>query len=157
MNRFFFFGLLIPAAALAACGGKVLVDGLPPSGAGGAGAGGAAATGSSSHQTTSAIVGGAASTGSGPTSTASGASCDPNYGCAQAITPPNGDPKLLCPGSMSAILYQALLKCICGGPCAAACAASTCLGQDATPNCIMCVQNPATGCGNEYKACANDI
>jgi len=150
---------MIPAAVLASCGGKVIVDGLPPNGAGGAGGAGGATTtsGSMSSNVNTTTVGTTGSTGPGQTSTGSGSVCDPNYSCAQAITPPNGDPKLLCPGSQSYNLYQVLLKCTCGGPCAAACSANTCLGQMATPGCIKCVQNPGGGCGNEFKACANDL
>jgi hypothetical protein len=160
VNRIFFFSLMISAAVLASCGGKVIVDGLPPSGAGGAGTGGAGSAtttnSSASSNANTTAVGNTGSTGPGQTSTGSGPSCDPTYSCAEAITP-SGDPKLLCPGTPSNDLYQALLKCTCGGPCAAACAASACLGQVPTPSCIKCVQDPGVGCGNEFKICANDV
>jgi hypothetical protein len=98
-----------------------------------------------------------ASTGVGQTSTASGSSCDPNYKCAEAIIQPTGNPQLLCPGSLSYNLYQELLKCTCGGPCAAACAASACLGQMPTNPCLKCTQDTMKGCGKEFQTCANDI
>jgi len=146
VNRTFLFSLTSAAVITASCGGKVLVDGLGPNGpegtGGAGGAGGAMTTGShgdSSVISTSNVVGSAGSTGPGQASSGTGPPCDPKYHCAEAITPP-GNPQFLCPGSMSSNLYQTLLKCTCGGPCAASCASSVCIGMMASGSCIMCEQ-----------------
>lgn len=156
MNRTFLLCLMSAAAVMASCGGKVLVDGLGPNGPEGVGGAGGAATTTSASHSTSNVVGTTGSTGPAQTSSSSGPPCDVNYPCAEAITPPIGNPQLLCPGSPAYNFYQALLKCTCGGKCAASCSANTCIGQPATPNCNMCVQDIGKGCGNEFNNCANN-
>jgi hypothetical protein len=83
--------------------------------------------------------------------------CDANYKCAEAITPPNGDPTKLCDGTVSAMLYDALSKCTCMGACAQDCGASACVQKPADAVCDTCIHDTAAGCGKEFNECSNDL
>src|SRR3954470_5634023 len=106
--------MALAAVAVVSCGGKVIVDGLAPNGTGGAGGAGqtssTSSTTSSTHGSTGVAV---ASSSTGQMTTGTGGSCDPKYTCAEAITPPIGNPQMLCSGSVADIAFQALLKCTC--------------------------------------------
>lgn len=151
MNRF--SGFLGAAGALAicftACGGKVVVD---ASGSGGAG-------GTDNTISTADGTPDPTSTG-GPSSsvtTASGASCDPAYTCAEAITPPGADPGKLCEGSSSAALHDALIQCACVERCPNECGDTACVGIDGSAVCKVCIQDPAFGCMPQVEDCASDV
>src|SRR5262249_4746254 len=121
--------------------------------------GGADTTGTtsvSSSHTNSSVVASTSAAGPMQASSSSGAPCNPGLHCGQVLAP-NGNPQLLCPGSLSYNLYQALLKCTCGGKCAASCSANMCISQPATMNCITCEKDPGKGCGMELQACNNDL
>ena len=82
--------------------------------------------------------------------------CDPDYKCATSISM-GGDPKLLCDGSMSAMLYDAYYMCACMGKCQAQCMATYCGGMGIDPPCDLCLQDTQMGCGTEAQACQNDF
>ena len=83
--------------------------------------------------------------------------CDPAYTCAEAITPPTADPSKLCDNTIHAKLYDALTQCACVDACQIQCSGSACIGQQTSPSCATCIQDPMSGCGNQFSACANDI
>jgi len=86
-----------------------------------------------------------------------GGMCDMAYKCAEAITPPDGDPTKLCDMTTSAMLYDDLAKCTCMGKCQQACMASACMAMPADAACGQCLQDTQAGCGNELQACQNDL
>jgi hypothetical protein len=155
----FLFALGLVAVAVAACGGKVVVESSGGSAAGGAG-------GTSSTLTTAdgapdpqsvATVGVGSVTAATSVTTGTGTSaCDPAYTCAEAISPPDGDPSKLCEGQ-HAMLYDLLSQCVCVDACAIECSANACAGLQASGPCTACLQDTANGCGNQFSACANDI
>lgn len=109
--------------------------------------------------TTTASVGGAGG-GGGATSTATGTggapTCDNMYTCAEAITPPNGDPGKLCLDNASGKAFTALSDCTCTGACKADCSDNVCMaGGSASDKCTACLQS-ATGCKTEFDSCANN-
>jgi hypothetical protein len=157
----FLFALGLVAVTAAACGGKVVVESSGGTGAGGAG--GTPSTFTTADgapgQTSIATVGVGPSTAAATsvtTGTGTGA-CDPAYTCAEAITPPAADPSKLCDNTVHAKLYDALTQCVCVDSCQIECSGSACIGQPTSPSCATCVQDPMTGCGNQFNACANDI
>jgi hypothetical protein len=90
----------------------------------------------------------------------SGATCDPEYSCALAITPPDGDPTLICDDDTeSADAYDAYAECVCSGACAIDCGdTDRCKvgGGSSAGACTDCIQDTNAGCGKEQQACNND-
>jgi hypothetical protein len=162
MKKSFVLVIALAIVPVTACGGKVVVDASNSPGAGGAGGAPIVMVSTSDgppNPTTNGIVSVAVgSTSNAVTVGAGGApGCGPTYKCAEAITPPDGDPSKLCPGSDSEALYEELLKCICSGSCAMQCGANLCIGDDASASCNQCVFDTAIGCGIEFNDCANDL
>lgn len=164
MKKPFLFALGLAAVTAAACGGKVVVESSGGTGAGGAG--GTASTLTTADgapgQTSIATVGvstvGVSTVAATSVTTGSGmGGCDPTYTCAEAITPPSGDPGLLCDNTVHTKLYDTLVQCTCADVCQVECSGSVCIGQPASPSCAKCIQDPMSGCGNQFNACANDI
>ena len=88
-----------------------------------------------------------------------------NYTCAEAITPPDGDPNKLCPGTAAGAAYDKLARCTCGdamanppvtGPCQGVCGDNSCKGDLASDMCVKCIQDTQAGCGKETTECANN-
>lgn len=162
MKKLFLFALGL--AAVAACGGKVVVEADTATGTGGAG--GTATTittadgapnpttnvsASASVSVSVAVVSSSAvTTGSGM------GGCDPGYTCAEAITPP-GDPANLCDGTVAAKLYDGLVQCICVDACQIECAGNICSGDDLSPSCKTCITDPMLGCGQAFNECINSL
>lgn len=151
MKKPILFALGLVAITIAACGGKVVVESSGASGTGGAGGTPSSFTtadGAPDPSTNVAV--GATSVGTGT------GACDPTYTCAEAITPPEGDPAHLCEGP-SAMLYDAFAQCVCVDSCAVECGANTCAGLATTATCQACLADAVNGCGNQFSACANDL
>ncbi len=155
-----YLGLLGAAGAFvvlfAACGGKVVVESSGASGTGGAGGTGSTFTTADGAPNPTNVTVGVSTVAATSVTTGTGASCEPTYTCAEAITPPEGDPGKLCEG-VSAQLYDALAQCVCVDACAIECGANTCAGQATSASCNACLTDPVNGCGNEFNACANDL
>lgn len=126
------------------------------------GTGGSGGTDGSTTSATSSPSSTTATTSSDATSsTSTGGAC---HSCAAVTSDPSLDPASLCvdngpPSSLE--LYDGVAACLCGegGPCAAACADSACVGGDpmTDADCVSCVLTPGElGCGDQYVACAND-
>ena len=158
-------GVVAAGVTIAACGGKVDLDGLTTGGT--TGTGGSTSTSSSSSSSTSNSTSSSgngsssgSSTSSGVVGSSSGSSgttgCDPTFHCAQAIQAGIPAQKPLCTGSSSDNLYNAFVACMCagGGACTTACASSICIGLDSTDTCKMC---EGTGCSQQFTACENDM
>lgn len=128
-------------------------------GTGTTGSGGGSGGGTTTATTTTTTGGVGGSGGSGSTTTGGAGGCDANYTCAEAITPPDGDPGKLCNGPHGDV-YDALVKCTCDatGPCSSKCGDNSCKGMPASADCTACLQAAAPdGCKTENDACANDI
>jgi hypothetical protein len=155
----FLFALGLVAVTAAACGGKVVVESSGGTGAGGAG--GTASTFTTGDgapgQTSVATVGVSTVAATSVTSGSGMGGCNPSYTCAEAITPPAGDPALLCDNTVHAKIYDALVQCTCVDVCQVECSGSVCIGQQPSQSCSKCLQDPMTGCGSQFAACANDI
>ena len=54
-------------------------------------------------------------------------------------------------------LINTLFACACKGACSTSCQNDLCVSESAGPECIACLQEPSQGCGDEFKACLNDI
>lgn len=161
MKKPLFIAIGLVAVTAAACGGKVVVESSGATGTGGAGGTPSMLTtgDGAPGQTSIATVGVGPSTVAA-TSVTSGSGmggCNPAYTCAEAITPPAGDPVLLCDNTVHAKLYDALVQCTCVDSCKIECSGSACVGQQASASCVTCLQDPMTGCGNQFAACANDV
>lgn len=137
--------------ALAACGGRVVVDGVS-SGAGGQGG----QPGTTSVFSATASV----TTGSFPTTTVSSSSkASSGGGCATCFDVLSGvaTPGELC-GVEAVGLFKNLNDCACGKICAKACANNFCISFNVTtasPECGNCLKDTSTGCGFELLNCAN--
>jgi hypothetical protein len=141
--------------ALAACGGKVIVDGLP-SGAGGQG-GAENTTSSRATATTGSFV--TTTTGSFTTAASSSSSKSSGGGscvtCAEVLTN-IGEVGDLCPISVG--LFGELLGCTCDTLCKNACLDSFCMSVlSPSAACTACLQDTSKGCGFELKNCVNDL
>ena len=148
--------------AVAACGGKVVVESSGGSGTGGSGGTSTTLTtadGAPDPVTTVGVVTvGSSVVAASSVTTGTGTSgCDPSYTCAEAISPPDGDPTKLCDGTVHAKMYDALVQCVCVDTCQVQCAGSVCSGGSPSATCAACLQDTANGCGNQLAECANDI
>jgi hypothetical protein len=153
----FLFALGLVAVTVAACGGKVVVESSGATGAGGAGGTSPTlTTGDGAPDPQSVATVGVTVAATSVTTGTGTSGCDPAYTCAEAISPPDGDPSKLCEGQ-HAMLYDALTQCVCVDACAIQCSANACAGQAASAPCTTCLQDTANGCGNQFNACANDI
>lgn len=162
MKKPFLFALGLVAVTVAACGGKVVVESSGASGTGGAGGTSTTLTtadGAPNPVTTvAAVTVGVSSVAATSVTTGTGTSgCDPSYTCAEAITPPAGDPGKLCDGTPGAKQYDALVQCLCADTCQVECAGSVCIGESSSSSCSACLQDPVKGCKNQFDACANGV
>jgi hypothetical protein len=139
--------LLVLLASMTALGLVACTEETETSGSGGFGGSGGGGVGG----------GGVGGGGVGGGGVGGGTSCDPEYKCAVAITPPDGDPALFCTDSASLVLYDAREECICTTKCSAQCGASYCTGAAPDDACTTCIQDTAAGCGTENTDCANDL
>ena len=145
--------------AIAACGGKVVVEADPITGTGGAGGSSTFSTADGAPNTTSdgmSIVASSAGPSTVAATVGSGMSCDPAYSCAEAITPPEGDAGKLCDGTLAAKLYDVLFQCICGDTCAIECGNNICAGDEASTPCKSCIADTTMGCGSQFTDCVNN-
>jgi hypothetical protein len=143
-----FVAWAVPAAfVLAACGGKVVLDGASGTGVGGAGVGGAGVGGAG-------VGGGFSGGGAGfaggsvGTSGTGGGTTDCVPTCAEALA--NGG--MPCGGN-AASNYQSLLVCAgCSdtGNCEGVCGASLCESLGSSSGCTGCLQ---AGCATELFDC----
>jgi hypothetical protein len=149
------FLIALGLTAIAACGGKVVVE------AGTGGAGGTTSTASTADGAPEPGTDVATSVVSvGPSTsvtTGTGMSCDPAYTCAEAITSPEVNPDKLCDNTLAAKLYFVLVQCTCVDACAIECGNNFCAGSDETTPCKTCIVDPQKGCGNQFNACANNL
>ena len=161
MKKPFLFALGLVAVAVAACGGKVVVESSGASGTGGSGGTSTTLTTGDGAPDTSAVgvtsVAVAVAVAASVTTGTGTSACDPTYTCAEAITPPAGDPTKLCDNTLGAKLYDALVQCTCVDTCQIECAGSVCVSSTASATCAACLQDPVNGCGDQFNACANDI
>jgi len=155
----FLFALGLVAVTAAACGGRVVVESSGATGTGGAGGTPSSFTTADGApgQTSIATVGVSTVAATSVTTGTGMGGCDPAYTCAEAISPPSGDPGLLCDNTVHAKLYDALTQCVCADVCQVECSGSVCIGQQPGPSCSKCVQDSMSGCGNQFAACSNDI
>lgn len=130
-------------------------------GAGGAGGTGSSTTSATSSPSSTSTATSGTTSSDATSSSSTGGAC---HSCAAVTSDPSLDPASLCadngpPSSLE--LYDGVAACLCGegGPCAAACADSACVGGDpmTDADCVSCVLTPGElGCGDQYTACAND-
>jgi hypothetical protein len=152
------FLIALGLTAIAACGGKVVVDAGTSSGAGGAGGTASTVSTADGQDPTTDVATSVVSVGpSSSVTTGTGMSCDPNYTCAEALTGSDGDPSKLCDGTLAAKLYDVLVQCICADVCAIECGNNACAGDEASTPCKTCIGDPAQGCGNQFNDCANNL
>jgi hypothetical protein len=145
---------LVPAVALVACGGNVIVDGT--------GAGSTTTTGGSTFSTTFSTTntcdpgcGGAISSGtftsssSSSTSSTSGVTSDCNT-CNDWLE--NGVPtSSICPTGPSQKAFVGLTNCACaGGPCSTSCLGSLCTDEVPGESCNACLM---TSCAMLVQFC----
>ena len=153
------FLIALGLTAIAACGGKVVVEAGATAGTGGAGGTSSTITTADGtpNPTTDGVTTIAVSVGpsSSAVTTGTGMSCDPTYSCAEAFTPPDGDPSKLCDNTLAAKLYDVLVQCICADICTIECGNNGCIGEDASTPCKSCIVDPGKGCGNQFNDCAN--
>jgi hypothetical protein len=72
--------------------------------------------------------------------------------CAAAISSTVAEP--VCPESQS--LLDQLSACTCNGPCFQACNDNICTNSMSSMACVTCLQDSASGCGNQLSACLDD-
>ncbi len=159
MKKPVLFALGLVAITLAACGGKVVVESSGASGTGGAGGTPSSFTtadGAPDPSTSVAVVAVSAVASTSVTTGTGTTGCDPTYTCAEAITPPEGDPNKLCDNTLSGKAYFGFVQCLCVDKCAVQCAASACAGLMPAPTCVTCLQDPMAGCGIPFADCANN-
>ncbi|NUQ74770.1 MAG: hypothetical protein HUU21_14560 [Polyangiaceae bacterium] len=87
-----------------------------------------------------------------------------NEGCVDTVPEPppcggcgsfrKGTVSTLCNSSVG--IFNALVACLCTGPCAAACDDGSCAEPFDNAGCEACVNDPENGCGDEFIACQND-
>lgn len=75
----------------------------------------------------------------------------PCTGCAKFQS---GESPEICPESVD--LFNALVACVCSGPCAVACDDGSCATSFDTPECQSCVNDSENGCGLEFSGCMSD-
>jgi hypothetical protein len=90
---------------------------------------------------------GCGAVGAGP----SGPSVAPCGGCAAFQA---GEAPDICEASVP--LFNALVECLCSGPCAEACDDGSCATSFDTVECQTCVADTQGGCGEQLNACSND-
>ncbi len=152
------FLIALSLTAVVACGGKVVVEAGTISGSGGAGGTSSTVSTADGPGPTTNVATSVVSVGpSSSVTTGTGMSCDPAYTCAEAITPPEGNPDKLCDGTLAAKQYFLLIQCICVDACAIECGNNICAGDDASTPCKTCIADPGKGCGNQFNECANGL
>lgn len=87
-----------------------------------------------------------------------------NEGCLDVVPPPppcggcgsfrKGVAPVLCDASVE--LFNAVVECLCTGPCGAACDDGSCAEPFDNAECEVCATDTENGCGDELAACQND-
>jgi hypothetical protein len=139
--------------SLAACGGKVVVDGFP-SGTGGQGGQSGTTTAFSASAATGSFTTGSFSTAAGSSSTKASS----GGGCASCFEVLTGSATLseICDDE-AVVLFKELFDCACSSICKKACSDSFCMSFTSTnATCGKCLGDASNGCGFELQNCANN-